>query len=180
MRVYVQWTTLTPSDWQPYDLNRTQDVRSLPRKSAPTAASVLDETPGWVSGVNLQGVVFEGFDHYAVDFGASVLIVRVWNDDPRSGYDVGKRWGQVWTFAPPAADPKLGGAINTVQSVTWYGEAQSEAVLNTVGSGIVFQPWSAFTVPASNITWHGFQVSDALWAAIRATRTMRGWREWVA
>lgn len=180
MIVYIQWTTATPSDWQPYDLNRVQDVRNLPRKAAPTATSTLDNQPGWVSGINLQGVVFEGFDHYAVEFGTGLLIVRVWNDDPRSGYVAGTRWGQVWTFAPPGPDPALGGLVNTRQTVTWYGEPLSEAVVNSNDLGIVFQPWSAFTVPASNLTWHGFQVSDAQWTAAREARSQRGWREWVA
>lgn len=180
MRVYIQWTTLTPSDWQPYELTRLQDVRALPRKAQPTATSVLDNQPGWVSGINLQGVVFEGFDHYAVDFGTGLLIVRVWNDDPRSGYDVGKRWGQVWTFAPPAPDAKLAGAVNTVQTVTWYAEPGSEAAASLAGTGIVFQPWADFQVPASNITWHGIQVTSTLWDATRQARSVRGWREWVA
>lgn len=175
MRVYIQWTTLTASDWQPYELGKTADLRALPRKQAPTATSVLDDQPGWVSGINLQGVVFEGFDHYGVEFGTGLLIVKAWNDDPRSGYDVGKRWGQAWTFAPPAPDASLGGVVNTVQTVTWYGEPGCEAA----GTGPLLQSWASFTPSPSNQTWHGIQVSGALWTSTRGARSQRGWREWV-
>lgn len=67
MRVLIQWATSAPGDWTTYDLNAPRDVRNLPKKPVPNNSSTLDGNPGWVAGVNIQGVVFTGFDHIGFD-----------------------------------------------------------------------------------------------------------------
>lgn len=174
MKVLIQWATSNPGDWDTYDINSVRDVRRLPRKPPPVGGENLDGNAGWVAGINIQGVVFTGYDHIGFEMVNGVLIVKCWNDG--SDFAVGERWGQVWQFPAPFFDERFG-QMNVEQTVTWYGESQSTPVLLGV-QGV--RPWAEFVPAPNNQTIHGVWMSDALWAEHQARQSTRGWREWVA
>lgn len=175
MRVLIQWAASAPADWTVYDINNISDARRLPRKPLPTASSSLDAAFGWYAAINIQGVLFDGYDHVGFELVSGTLIVKCWNDDLED-FPVGTRWGQVWQIPVPFFDSRVG-QVNVEQSVTWYGEADSAPV--TLGVPNV-RPWAEFVPPPSNTTIHGVWMTDAQWAAHEAVRSVRYWREWVA
>lgn len=174
MRVLVQWATTTVTDWVAYDITRIQDVRAMPKKPAPSDSPLIDDQPGWIAALNIQGVVFTGYDHIGFGMVGGALLVYAWNDDPED-FPVGTRWGQIWTI--PNLGPARGVAVNTNISVVWYCEPNALPVQMGLTD---FQPWSAMSFPNANNTIHGVWVSDTHWDALAAARSMRGWREWIA
>lgn len=174
MRVLIQWATATASDWVEYNFTSISQIRAVPKKPVPSDASTLDNAPGWISAVNIQGIEFTGYDHIGFALSGGALVVTCWNDDPED-FPVGTRWGQVWALQPPAPDPAFGGQVNTRQSVIWYGEAQSDPAL----AGVPVLPYAQMVKPHQNNTIHGVWMSDGQWAALEGARSQRGWREWV-
>lgn len=151
MKVLVQWTEDDPQDWQEFDHSQW-----------PT----LPDDP--VHGLNVQGVIFEGYDHYAVEDGPEDgVVVTVWND-PTTNDDPWQRW----TILPLAPDPAFGGQLNTRQSVEWFGDASEMDAANNR-----LRKRGAFREPAGKHR-HGVWVSDDLHEQHRAARSVRGWREW--
>jgi hypothetical protein len=173
LKLYLQWAKATPEDWFPVDISRVAQVRNLPKKGIPTASSVLDNTPGWLCGLNVQGIDFSGYDHTAVEVVGDGLRITGWQDDTEDFGDT--RWATEWTLMPPAPDPALGGRMNTVQSRRIW--ATPDAAVWFPGVDVL--PWSEFTPPATNLTLHGVWMSNDLYAAHQAVRTHRGWREWL-
>lgn len=173
MKVLIQWATNPPTDFITYDINSIADARRLPRKPSPTGPQVLTDTQGWLAAINIQGVEFTGFDHVGFELINNVLVVTAWNDGPDFGPN--ERWGQKWTFAPPAPDVRINNAINTVQTVTWYGESNSTPALQ----GVPVLPYSELTFPPNNQTFHGVWVTDAQWNILVNSRSAHGWREWI-
>lgn len=183
MLVYIQWAKADPGDYVSFDLTRIQQVRGLPRKGVPSAASVIDNSDGWLADVLVQGVSFATWDHLSCAFPADGSFeVIAWNDDPED-YPDGPE-GHVWRFFNPAPDPRYGGAVNTRQLLTvytsvpalvahWTGKATS-------GGPVTIRPWSEFPTPPSNVTFHGIWQPDSLYALHQQRRTLHGWREWVA
>ena len=82
MKIYVQWTLANPQDWSPVEVVKDPDWRTLPKKNEPVGGEVIDDNPGWVYALNVQGVRFSSFDHYSVRFAPleNALLVTVWND----------------------------------------------------------------------------------------------------
>lgn len=175
MRVLIQWATSAPGNWTTYEINGMSDARRLPRKPAPTNASSVDAQLGWYAAINIQGVVFTGYDHIGFEMVSGTLIVKCWNDDP-DDFPVGTRWGQVWQIPVPFLDTRIN-RMNVEQTVTWYGEANSTPVLLGVPN---VQPWSGFTPPPNNTTIHGVWMTDEQWAAHQTAQSVHGWREWLA
>lgn len=183
MRVYVQWATATAADWVAYDLTSARDVRALPRKGAPSGGEVIDDTPGWISGINVQGVVFSG-DHVGIDWPGGVLQVATWNDDPDDWPAV--PFGKVYTFGPLRAAPELVGiGWDTQQTATPYADTATVQAL--IAAGLPFddwlthparQPWSAFPRFNPNQVLHGVWVDDALNDEHLAARTPHVYWEW--
>jgi len=168
MRVLYQPTQDTPADWLECD------------------------SSDWASGVVggnfplhalcVQGVVFEGADHYSVEpAGAGVLRVTVWYDDP-TDWPPGYRWAREFTLRhlAPSADPRLGGAIDTHHMQTVYADTEMLSVFRAAYQGnptVQVRPWSAFPRrlrPELKGRW----VSDEHHDAHQAARSVRGWREW--
>lgn len=183
MLVYIQWAKSSPEDYKAYEIASMQDVRRLPRKGIPSSGSTLDDTEGWVADAVVQGVSFAGFDHISAAFpGGGALAVIVWNDDPED-YPEGPS-GYVWTFYPPAPDPRYGGEVNTVQTLTVYTDVLEQIAFwtgqTTTGGPVTVLPWASFPTPASNAALHGIWVEDALYELHRSLRTPHGWQEWVA
>lgn len=148
----------------------------MPSKPDPDASSVLDDVPGWVNAICVQGVVLEGFDCYAVEPLANGVKVSGWTP---SG---AVRSAEVWKFYPPRPNLRAGGQVDTLQVRTSYTEADREKIApsETSGGPVVVRPWSAFSAPASTVTRFGAYVPDVLYATHKTVRAVRGWREWVA
>jgi len=150
--------------WQSYDITKSVDVRKLPDKPEPVGGEVIDAEPGWVAGVNVQGVSIIGFDHFHPRINPTdplLIDIVAWNDDP-SDWPPGNRWAVIWSFANPRTDPRVGDRMNTEQYLTvydeqartpgWYGES-------TTGGDVTYLPWSDFVVPAdSRLNRHGIWV----------------------
>lgn len=174
MKVLIQWATSTPLDWVEYDIRSSRDVEALPRKPVPDGTEAIDDEPGWITAINIQGVVFLGMDHVAIDVVAGTLMVRTWNDDPED-HD-GAFIGQLWTFKDPAPDPSIGGRMNTRQTVEWYATPGSLPERNGI---LDLKPWAHFQHGAPQRTWHGVWLEDAHFEQHRSRQAVRGWHEWV-
>lgn len=180
MLVLVQWTLANPSDWEQLQVTRDADWRRQPSKPEPSGGEVIDDAPGWVYALNVQGIEFHGYDHYSVSANGAGLDVTVWNDDPVD-YPVGSRWASRWTLLVPTLDGRYG-QINTRQTLTVYDERSPSPWLGQTTSGgpVTVLPWSDFAAPAANMSRHGIWVDETLRAAHEAVRTRHGWREWIA
>lgn len=175
MRVLIQWATATPGDWKEVD---SVDYAKAPVADVPRGAEAVGDSPGWVHALNVQGVTFHGYDHYAVipraDDGVDVI---VWNDDPEDW--LGDRHAAIWSFRPLAPDPKFGGALNTRQTLTVFVESPDRGrpwinVENCLG----VRPFSEFAAPSPARTRHGIWVADAQNEKLNASRRETSWREW--
>lgn len=194
MRLYVQWARVHPTDWEPVEIVSDADWHRLPSKPVPTGTETLDDQPGWLYDLNVQGVTFGGFDHVAVGVIPNGVRVTSWNDDAQ---DDSEKIAMVWEFEQPRHDPRVG-QVNTVQRLTvhddtpdsrWVGQSTS------VGPVIV-RPWSEFVPPtgARHGVWlpsphpitpasvnerhRGIFRADDGPAAHRAARAFHGWEEW--
>lgn len=58
-RLYVQWGVANPKGFQ-----RVSDWAKLPSK--PYISGAIDDTPGWIAAVRIDGKVLAGCDHYAI------------------------------------------------------------------------------------------------------------------
>lgn len=153
MLVLVQWVTDQPADWQ--------EVDHLAWESLP------DEP---VTAVNVQGVVFEGYDNYAVT-GApgGGCYVTVWNDEEDSDRPM------RWLFLPPAHDDRVGG-VNTRQFVDVFHDDHPLRAERSSGGAV--RKRASFTPPARSRHRRGSQLPDALFRAHQAKRSDRSWEEW--
>lgn len=181
MKVLIQWTKANPEDWIEVDVRNSGPFRraweNLPAKPLPVGGEAIDNAPGWLFTINVQGVDFSGFDHLTGRPTDTGVEVTAWNDDP-DDYPPGERFAQVWDFRPLRADPRYGGALNTEQYLTVYDERVPSPFTGQVTSGgpVVVRPWSEFVIPTTR-TIHGIWVSDELAASHRNVRSSRGWRE---
>jgi hypothetical protein len=183
--VLVQWATDPPANWQSVNVDATGSAsrawRNLPSKPVPTGGETINAQTGWVYDLNVQGVTFAGYDHYAVEPVDQGVRVTVWNDDPED-WPAGTRNAAVWTMLTPAMDARYG-QFNTRQGLTRYLEqgAPAQYFLPAEASlgPVVVRPWSEFSPPAANITRHGIWLSDELAANHVAAQALRGWRDWV-
>ena len=193
--VSVQWTLATPQDWQSIDVTATGPGatrwKNLPKKNLPVGGELIDLSPGWVFALSVDGLVFQGFDHYAVDFtgSGSNRILRVFGwmtdvDDFTDPQALGYRWGEVWTVGAHRPDPRFGGRENTYQTKTVYAENTADMARffpqETSGGTVTLRPWAEFPTPAADITRHGIWVPDLLFAQHHAVRTRPDWKVWVA
>lgn len=187
MRVIVQWTLADPTQ-PPVELDLTTSGRGarawrdLAAKREPTGADTIDSTPGWVFSINVQGVIFAGFDHYGAEpIAGGGLRVYGWCDDPED-FPVGERFAEVWEFRDPAHDPRVG-KVNTRQKKTIYADDVTYPLFvgQVAADGpVAVLPWAEFVPPPAALTRHGVWVRDAaLYDAHLAAIPRNGWREWV-
>jgi hypothetical protein len=177
LRALVQWAQSSPGDWAAI----TPDSwRASPSKPDPTGtAPLIDSTPGWVSGINVQGVWIDWFDHYAILSRGRGLVVVGWRDDPSW---VDERHAYELTFNPLRRDPRHGGAWNTDQHRIVYAEPGGRVAVawGNVENTIVL-PWENFIPPAPALVRHGINLRDDHHEAHKAARSRgRGtnWRDW--
>jgi hypothetical protein len=185
VKVFVQWAKANPQDWV---LTDTGTWSSLSTKLDPVGDvslaglgigdSLLNQSPGWIFAVNVQGVNFDYYDHYAVEETAGVVKITGWRDDPIL-FPEGTKQADVGTFNQPTFDIKVG-QTNTSQSFVIYAQPNNQwwsRGCNPCG-GIVLKPYTDFVAPSVLITKPGIYVSDAKWAEHLAARTLHGWKEW--
>ncbi len=185
MKVLYQWAQRDPEDWHQID---AVDWDALPNRRIPATDEMGggDNVLGWINDLCVQGVHFNGSDHVAVE---SVVIdgetgVRVtnWWDDP-DDYPPGERRARVWTFLPLAADPDMGGAINTRQSQIVYAEgARLIDYTDSPPQNTTVLPWVDFVAPAAGLIRHQVLLTDAKYVEhVRARGSGDlewGWRDW--
>ncbi len=158
MRCYVQWTNSEAADWQEID---DAGWEALATKPEPVGGESLDSDPGWVNAVCVQGVEFQGYDHYAVWHEGGSCWVAVWNDDPNDWIP----WtlhGQVWRFGEVKQDRRIGMRWNTDQERVFYAERDFPSRQILVNAGQAVRPWSEFSVPPRALVKHGIQVESML------------------
>lgn len=178
----VQWTLVTPQDWETVDISNIARWRQTPDKGDPTADPdpVIDDQPGWVFALGFQGITFSA-DHYAVrnnPDGPGIQVITI-NDDPVD-WPPGWRHAFAWTLRP--LRPWRGGGVNTDQSLVVFAEDQAMGMwpqgLRTTAGDATFLPWAEFEWPNKNLVRHGVQVSDALATAHNAARSPIDYRDW--
>ena len=135
MKVLVQHTRLTPTDWVEIDSTAWGSLpfKDVPPPGFPRDDSVIDEVDGWIFNVSVQGVEFGGGDHYAVEeIGAGGIKITKWNDDPDDFPD-GHKFAEVWTILPLGPDVGLGNAISTKQTIVIFAPPDKLAELQALG-----------------------------------------------
>jgi hypothetical protein len=162
MKLYYQLTTGDPDDYKVLD---SSDWTKLGRFT--------------MHAMCVQGVVFEGCDHYSAELVGRELKVYEWNDDPVQ-WPAGTRTAREVTFHDLAPDAAMGGAINTSQSQVIYAEGETLTKLGSLHAGsktTILKPWTDFDPRRVNPK-DGVMVTDELHEAHRAARTVHSWREW--
>jgi hypothetical protein len=163
MRVLFQPTQGTPADWRSVD---SRDWSSL--------------APMECHGLNVQGVICDGADHYAIrNLPSGGIKVFLWYDDPED-WPPGMRWARVITVQPLGPDSRLGGAINTNHFHTIYADSLIRSTLQRAYRGnprVTVEDWSRFTPPQAKV-FEGKWVGNGLHEAHLRCRAVRGWREW--
>jgi hypothetical protein len=177
MRLYVQWTTDPPGDFEPLDI---RDWRGL-RKRDVVRDALIDADPGWVMALNVQGVVFNGFDHYAVVERGRQLVVTVWNDDTGDEWFTGNG-AQVWRFSLPSkrrAHGQSAEMFDTEQYLDIYTDDEERAAIwrtrTTTGGPVTVHPWADFVEPDPRDVRHGIMVEDQAYYDHRDKRTPHHW-----
>jgi hypothetical protein len=173
MKVYVQWTGPVARDWEPVD---SAEWPNFPKGPVPTDNETVTEARLWVHSINVQGVVFHSFDHYAIINNT----VAVWNDDDDGWKD--DHWGMIWKFNDPCSDPRIGGRINTKQSYILYAESEERREATRKKNIDILthiRPFTDFPYIAQKYIGHGIAVEDQLNEEHLACRSSHGWREWI-
>ena len=174
MRCYVQWTNRQASGWQPFESDRWFTLRTNP---TPTGGEALDMNPGWVNAISVQGVEFQGYDHYAVWDENESTMVAVWNDDPHD-WMPGTFNGQIRRFGKIYQDPKIGMRWNTDQDHIVYVQNDFASRQPLLDAGQDVRSWEEFQVPRLAIVKHGIQIQDELlFGQHSAARGPRDWME---
>ena len=192
MKILLQWSLASPTDWVSIDLGTTGAAaarwRNLPKKPVPPNNPTIDNNPGWLYDLCIDGVMLGGYDHYSAApvtvGGVAGIDVTLWNDDP-DDWAIGTRHALVWRFLPPAPDSRFGGRLNTRQWLTYFLEpnapqADRAGAGDTSGGPVVWRSWAEFVPPAANLTVHGVWLPDALEQQHLAVRRADvRWHEWV-
>lgn len=169
-----QWALTTPVDWLDTTASEWSALRDL---GVPGLGVLAGTNLGWINAVNVQGVVFEGYDHYAIEPITNGVRVYVWNDDP-DDFTSDQYHGSVWEFLSLAVDIQVGGLFNTRQTFTSYVPLTNPRAVPSENETLT--PWSDFVPPSASITRHGIWTTNSIYDASKIARTAHGWREWTA
>lgn len=189
MKIFYQWALRNPQDWA---LGDSAQWSQIPKRARPNPGDPLPNQPGLVACITVQGVEFP-YSCCAVEDlndGSGGVRITGWEDGLPTGSTglPGPGWRQAfaWSILPLAPDAKFGGALNTRQFLTIYGESNFLALYDqnnppvTSGGPVTFQPWTAFVRPAEAVVRYGIGMSDQDWARHVAARTAKGWRDWIS
>lgn len=175
MKVLIQWSALNPTDWEEID---SSEWSLLPKGPIPGPIDIINSNEKkWIHGINVQGVVFSGHDHYAIEDIVDGVKITVWDDDPVDWLN--DYHAAEWTLLEPAFDVNVG-QVNTRQSFVAYAEdlARRNAYAE-IDICISSNNWNKFREPAAENVKHGIWVPDALNDQHLTVVNSRGWREWV-
>jgi len=118
MKLFVQWATRKARGWTEID---SSEWLVLAKKPLPVGGEKIDNKPGWLNDVCVQGMCSGTADHVAIEEIGDAICLTLWNDDPED-YKPGEYFARVLTFHPLRPDPELGGAVNThIESVIYAG-----------------------------------------------------------
>ena len=165
MRICYQPTQDSPSDWEQTEADAWVGLSSF------TCHALC-----------VQGVTFDGADHYSVEpVSPGVVRVIVWYDDA-TDWPPGQRWAREWTFKHLCQDPdpRYGGAVRPQHSQTIYAEDSIRPVLEAAygtNPSIQFKNWAAFNTNRAN-PMSGAWVTDQQHADQQACQSIQGWRTW--
>lgn len=175
MKVAVQHTLLAPGDW---DIIDSADWGKVPFRAEPVGGEILDQSPGWIFSVCIQGMTFIG-DHYAVlhDEPVGGCTVLAWFDDP-DDWQPNEFYAHVVAFRPYEADPEFGGAYHGAKLQQRKIFGGSKALTTFANWTVEKQAWNKFPRPASNIIRHGIWVTDEQSKACVDAREKIGWKDW--
>jgi hypothetical protein len=175
MKLLVQWATEHPRGWVELD---SSEWAALAKKPVPVGGEEIDDAPGWLSNVCVQGMCSGSVDHVAVEHLDNGVRVTLWKDDPED-YEPSEFFARVLTFHPLKPDSRLGGAINTdIESVMYAGADRLKELEAVDFADTEVKPWSEFVPPPEAITRHGIWLTDELAAAHRPLAVPPSWREW--
>lgn len=173
-KIYVQWAQSGIPDWsllnsgtwnnQPTKVDPVGDTTSL----TGIGDSLLNTQKGWVFAVNVQGVTFTYYDHYAIQENGTSVTVTAWRDDPLL-FPVGSRQADVAVINSLKFDAKVG-QDNTDQTFAFYREG------NQYTGGVNQLPYANFVPPDSSTVKPGIFLSDDLYYQFIAAQTAKGWR----
>jgi hypothetical protein len=174
MKLFVQWTQNSPTDWIELD---SSVWSSLPKKPLPTGNETIDNIPGWIYAINIQGNTFQA-DHISVEqLNENEIRVCAWNDDPKDWPD-GTRKAHEFIIRPLGPNERKRGAITTHNTGYLYLEGEQWEKYKNRGNPNI-RPYSEFKKPSENITFHGKWVSDELAELHDNKRSRHTWREWI-
>lgn len=123
-------------------------------RAVPRGGEVIDNDPGWIYAINVQGMVSGSADHYHIEhLGAAGCRLTTWVDDP-DDRGPGEHWAKVWTFPPIVVNTQI------IQQ-DFYGD-----------------DYTRFVPPTVNVV-NGIWVSDDQDGAHELARKPRGWRGWI-
>ncbi len=162
MKVYVQWARSAPGGWSEVDHPAWDGQDHRPADGA------LDNRPGLVAALNVQGVTYSGehWDRMAVRPGDDDgVVVYAWNADTAVRH----------IFRELAPDPAIGNALNTRQHVHWYTDDAVERVRIARRVDCTLHAHADFTMPpaASRFDCRGDNA-----AGHDAVRSPKSWRQW--
>ena len=191
--VLIQWATATANDSVPYTFLNMSDVRATPKKPVPSDSPLIDDEPGWIAALTIQGVTLTA-DHIGFDLdGQGRLVVGKWNDDAADWPPfAGSGFGWLYTF--DALDPVTGQPRQTVTKYADTTVLQAALDYDTANGTNDYvwcqrwlddptvQPWAQFPENigggfGKNNTIHGVWLSDEQMAALNAARTPHGYRD---
>ena len=185
MKICYQFTTDRPGDYLEVDSSSWEDIAKRDVVDSPYDGDArhgarIDGGGGWIYALHVMGMIYKGFDHYAIQHlsgGRCKLIA--WKDDPRS-WDAGDFWAREQTFWPLGPDHRLGGGINSKSTSRVFAAPNMLEHWGSRGpiERLTLHPWSDFVPPPENVTRHGIYVSDALANEHVAAYRPRGWRSW--
>ena len=178
MKVLIQWSRLNPIGWE--EINSI-DWPTLKAKDEPIGGEIIDDDPGWLFDLNIQGNRFYGADHYHVEEFQGFVRVTAWGDDPKD-YPPNEFWAVVYDIYPLSTDGTKNGAINTKIRITRYCSNQIELDRQSEtadGSLVINHPWIDFVPPSVNVI-HGIWLPKDLLQTHLDVRSVKSWwgKEW--
>lgn len=186
MKILIQWTLSSPQDWVEIDEHAWSGLAKHP---VPSGGEVIDQQPGWIFDVCIQGWCLRGCDHIALEpFAGGVRVYRWFDDlaDDETDY----RHGQVIEFRPGWVDRTLtlsdgstmrhqGPDQRLVQFAENMDAHRPFVAQECGGLPVEFRPWSEWVNPPDALVRHGIWLGDHLLHAHLATQQPALWREWM-
>jgi len=173
MKIYIQWSKASPQDYVEID---SSEWASLPKKPLPTGGETIDNRPGWIHSLDIQGIVLSD-DHYHVqDLPDGSIKVTTWHDD-LDDWEEKDLTVFEWTIHPLTPDPEHGGAWNTKQFLTVYCHPDGFEATRGPRKNVTVKDISEFVSPPEDEIRHGVWTPEPLHEAHNNNFKPKGWRE---